>query len=132
MFSKYTKVALDSSIATLNTMLERPLTRFRDDDTSAMNVGHLSLDKDRTGYILVEIVSKQGGERDWTRRMTLREMSISVSGMLDGIALRNRHVEGSLLKGTLNNAGITPDTDMYSDANAALLCKAVADGVIVS
>jgi hypothetical protein len=131
MFSDYTKAALESRVATLNMMLERPLTRFRDDSTNTMNVGHLSLDKDQTGYKLTEIVSEGGGEHDWTQRLKPKEMLIAISGMLDGIALRNRHVEGILLKGTLKSVGITPVNDMYSDGNSALLRKAVADGEII-
>ena len=83
---RITKKFLQLRMVTLNTMLRRPKELFQSGSGCKMNVGHLSLDKDATGYMMVEITSEGGGESDKSGRMSAAEMSIFIGGMVKGIS----------------------------------------------
>jgi hypothetical protein len=111
---RITKDWLNSRVKTINIMLGRPVTHFAPDN-GPMNVGHLMLDKDSTGYKLVEIGSATGGERDYTRRLPAKEMDIALDGIVNGMALSNRYMEQKIVKEMLEKAGVADIAPMYSD-----------------
>jgi len=120
--TRITKDRLVTRIGTLNMMLDRPITRFNEGaSVSQQNVGHLNLNKDSTGYKLVELVSTTGGEASWSPRMNPKDMDLFIDGIINGISLRNAHIGTILLKAEVEKLGITPDAALYSDANATLL-----------
>ena len=123
---RITKDWLESRVSSLNMLLERPMARF--DNNNNMNVGHLTFDKNDTGYKLVEIISPTGGEFTWSMRMSPKAMDQYIDGILRGISLRNAHIGAMLLKNEVEQAGLTPDAALYSDANVALL-HSTKDGV---
>ena len=126
---RITKDWLESRVDSLNMILERPVARFNTDvGLFIQHVGHLSLDKDSTGYKLVEIVSPAGGEQVWSARLDAKQMDRYIDGIINGIALRNAHIGAILLKAEVLHAGLTPDAALYSDANVALL-HSTKDGV---
>lgn len=55
-------------------------------------VGHIALDHNHIGYQLEEQLTPEGSVYNITNRMTAREMLMYISGMLNGIALRNRQL----------------------------------------
>lgn len=126
---RITKDWLSSRVDSINMLLERPVARFNTDvGLFIHNVGHLSLDKDSTGYKLVEIVSPGGGEQVWSARLDAKRMDQYIDGIINGIALRNAHIGGILLKNEVEQAGLTPDAALYGNANVALL-HSTKDGV---
>lgn len=69
-------------------MLGRPETLFNPGATvSQQNIGHLSLDKDSTGYKLVEVVDGHGSEHAWSPRMPAKELDQYLDGIFKGIRL---------------------------------------------
>jgi hypothetical protein len=110
-------------------LLERPMCIWNTGAAAnEQNVGHLMLDKDSTGYKLVEIMSPGGSEQSWSTRLDAKHMDQYIDGIVKGIALRNAHIGAILIKSKLEDAGLTPDAALYSDANVALL-HSTKDGV---
>lgn len=110
---RVTKDKLRSRVGTLNMMLERPMALYTPGYTKS-NTGHLSLDINSTGFRLVEQLDT-GGERDWSSRLSGKEMDIFIDGIVRGIALRNEHIGASLVKHKLEQAGLTSGALLYSD-----------------
>lgn len=100
-------------------MLERPMALFTPGETKP-NTGHLSLDINSTGFRLVEQLDT-GGERDWSQRMTGKEMDNFIDGIVRGLALRNEHIGAILVKNKLEKAGLTAAALLYSDDNVLKL-----------
>ena len=122
--TRITKECLKSRVQTLNIMLERPTTIFSADATaSQQNIGHLYLDKDAGGYKLVEIISGNGAEANWSPRLQPKDMDLFIDGIVKGIALRNAHIGVILLKNEVELAGLTPDAALYDPSNVATLHK---------
>lgn len=111
---RVTKNSIKSRVGTLNMMLERPMALFTPGETKP-NTGHLSLDINSTGFRLVEQLDT-GGEREWSQRMTGKEMDNFIDGIVRGIALRNEHIGATLVKHKLEKAGLNADALLYSDA----------------
>lgn len=120
---RITKDKLRSRVDTLNMMLERPMALFTPGATKP-NTGHLSLDINSTGFRLVEQLDT-GGERDWSSRLSGKEMDIFIDGIVRGIALRNEHIGVSLVKHKLEQGGLTASALLYSDDNVLRLTTQV-------
>jgi hypothetical protein len=120
--TRITKEWLKSRVYTLNILLERPGVIY-DAGASAsdQNIGHLMLDKDSTGYRLVEIVSSNGAEANQSPRLSPKDMNLYLDGIINGISLHNAHIGVVLLKNKAEKAGLTPSAALYSPDNAALL-----------
>ena len=113
---------LKSRVSSLNMLLERPLCIWNSGAAAnEQNVGHLMLDKDSSGYKLVEIVSAGGAEQSWSPRMDAKHIDQYIDGIVKGISLRNAHIGTILIKAKVIDAGLTPDAALYSDVNVALL-----------
>jgi hypothetical protein len=113
---------LESRVSSLNMILERPMCIWNSGAAgNEQNVGHIRLDKNSTGYKLVEITSPAGGECVWSPRLDAKHMDQYIDGIVKGIALRNAHIGAVLLKNKVEDAGLTPNTALYSDSNAKLL-----------
>lgn len=126
---RITKDWLNSRVSSLNMLLERPMCIWNPGAAvGEQNVGHLRLDKDSTGYKLVEIVSPGGSEQPWSPRLDAKQLDQYIDGIVKGISLRNAHIGAMLLKNEVENAGLTPDAALYSNANVALL-HSTKDGV---
>ena len=127
--TRITKEYLKARVSTLNMMLERPPTIFNHGAAAnEQNIGHLSLDKDASGYKLVEIISSGGSEANWSERLTAKDMDLFIDGLIRGISLRNGHIAVTLLKAGVEDLGLTPDAALYSGRNNVLL-HSTKDGV---
>lgn len=123
--TRITKERLNSRVGTLNMLLDRPMTRFSDGaSVSQQNVGHLTLDKNSDGYKLVELVTGTGCETHWSPRLSAPDMDMFINGIINGISLRNAHIGAILLKAKVEEAGLTSDAALYSDASVVLLQSA--------
>lgn len=101
------------------------MTRFSDGaSVSQQNVGHLTLDKNSDGYKLVELVTGTGCETHWSPRLSAPDMDMFINGIINGISLRNAHIGAILLKAKVEEAGLTSDAALYSDASVVLLQSA--------
>lgn len=88
---RITKHQLQMKVAQLNLSLGRSTTGMT--DAGKHVVGHIALDHNHIGYQLEEQLTPEGSVYNITNRMTAREMSLYISGMINGIALRNRKVD---------------------------------------
>lgn len=95
---RITKNSIKNRVDTLNMMFERPMALFTPGSPKA-NTGHLSLDINSTGFRLVEQLDT-GGERNWSGRLSGKDMDIFIDGIVRGIALRNEHIGRVLFKAT--------------------------------
>lgn len=78
----------------VNRLLDRPEQMFLDRcGTPDCNwaIGHLALDHNANGYQIEETVSDMGAVHNITNRLTGKEMDCYISGLLAGIALRNKN-----------------------------------------
>lgn len=78
----------------VNRFLGRPEAMFLPPEQvvdGSMAVGHLDVDHNTAGYQLEEIVSSRGAVHNITNRLTGKEMNCYISGLLAGIALRNKN-----------------------------------------
>jgi len=113
--NRITRDWLKSRVHTLNIMLERSPTIWNSGASAGeQNVGHLMLDKDSTGYRLVEIVSPTGGECSWTKRLTAKEMNAAIDNIIVGIGLCNTHISMRICKDVLEKSGQGFNFPMYS------------------
>ncbi len=118
--TRITKERLNSRVGTLNMLLDRPMTRFSDGaSVSQQNVGHLALDKNSDGYKLVEIASSTGAEISWSPRSTSVNIDMFITGIINGISLRNAQIGTILLNA--EKYKLTPDAALHSGTNATLL-----------
>lgn len=121
--TRITKERLNSRVGTLNMLLDRPMTRFSDGaSVSQQNVGHLALDKNSDGYKLVEIASSTGAEISWSPRSTSVNIDMFITGIINGISLRNAQIGTILLNA--EKYKLTPDAALHSDASVVLLQSA--------
>ena len=122
--TRITKEWLKARVQTLNIMLDRPVCIFNPGATaSQQNIGHLSLDKNSTGYKLVEIVSGGGSESDWSPRLSPKDTDLFITGVVRGIALRNAQLAAMLIKNELLQHVKEQDVALYSPDNAHRLLK---------
>lgn len=85
--TRITKEWLKARVLQLNETMGRPTTIYNPNATAGQqNIGHLLLDKDSTGYKLVEILAT-GGEASWRPRMTAYELDLFIDGIFKGIKL---------------------------------------------
>ena len=85
---------LRAEVRELNILLDRPLEMFASKigEPTRHSVGHLTLDKNSTGYQLEEQTSEHGGTRAWSMRLTPAKMAIMLQGIRYGRLLRDAHV----------------------------------------
>ena len=116
--TRITKESLKSRVCTLNIMLERPTTIFSADATaSQQNIGHLYLDKDAGGYKLVEIISGNGAEANWSPRLQPKDMDLFIDGIIKGISLRNMHIGVKMINNELMRHANLPAVALYDPVN---------------
>lgn len=91
---KITAKYLRERMRDVNRLLGRPEQMFLDRcGTPDCNwaVGHLDLDHNANGYQIEGISSGTGAVHNITNRLTGKEMDCYISGLLAGIALKNKH-----------------------------------------
>jgi hypothetical protein len=102
---RVSKTSLQTDVKWLNALLERPMTLMNDNDET--NVGHLCLDKDAGGYRLDEITDGRASIRSWSARMNGADMALFISGIKNGISLRNAQLTEKVLRTSLDKVGLT-------------------------
>lgn len=117
---RITQKKLEHTVRCLNSILNRPMYRgIETDGVDEYEVGHLYLEKQPSGYSLMEVTSSFGcwsTDRPWVIGLSASEMNAHLNGITNGIALRNLHIGREVVKHTLEQAGITVDAALYSDA----------------
>lgn len=88
---RVSKQSLVEKVKTLNLCLGRSVIAMTDDGKHV--VGHIALDHNHIGYQLEEQLTPEGSVYNITNRMTAREMSVYICGMINGIALRNHQLK---------------------------------------
>ncbi len=127
---RITNTWLESRVQTLNMLLDRPMTMFNNDaSVSQQNIGHLHLDKNSDGYQLCEIVSKAGGESNWSQRLQPKDMDRVIDGIINGISLSNAHVGALLLRNEVEMTGLAPDAELYNTEANVILLHSTKDGI---
>ena len=87
---RVSKQKLVDGVLRLNLCLGRPTVGMT--EAGKHVVGHIALDHNHIGYQLEEHLTPEGSVYNITNRMTAREMSIYICGMINGIALRNHQL----------------------------------------
>ena len=88
---RITRKQLVAQVAELNKVLGLPAKMFASGVLELpvrYNIGHIALDKNSTGYSLEENTSSQGGVFAMTARLTAKDMSVFIHGMMRGIWLQ--------------------------------------------
>lgn len=88
---RVSKQSLVEKVKALNLCLGRSTSAMTDEGKHV--VGHIALDYNHIGYQLEEQRTPEGSVYNITNRMTAREMSLYIQGMINGIALRNHELK---------------------------------------
>lgn len=81
-------------VHTLNMMLGRPLEQFasKPGEPTRFSVGHIHLDHNTNGYSLEEQTADHGAVYVMVPRLTAKEMSCMLDGMIKGINMHTQYV----------------------------------------
>jgi len=86
---RVTKSLLQAQAVELNRIMGRPVEMFASKvgEKVRFNIGHITLDKNATGWQLEEQTGEGGSVYQLTARMSAKDISLFMNGMMRGVWL---------------------------------------------